>query len=37
MALWKQHHFTLQALLAKLQQAASVRLPAVQQRSSTYA
>lgn len=37
MALWKQHRFALQALLAKLQQAASVRLPLAQRRESTYA
>jgi len=29
MALWRQHRFALQALLEKLQRAASVRLPSV--------
>jgi hypothetical protein len=37
MALWKQHRFALQALLAKLQQAASVRLRTAHPRQSTYA
>lgn len=38
MALWRQHRFALQALLAKLEQAASVRIePAATPRASTYA
>lgn len=38
MALWKQHRFALQALLHKLERAASVRIqPAAPRRESTYA
>jgi hypothetical protein len=38
MALWRQHRFALEALLAKLEQVSSVRLqPAPARRQSTYA
>ncbi|HVE52816.1 MAG TPA: hypothetical protein VNB23_05490 [Ramlibacter sp.] len=38
MALWRQHRFALEALLARLEQAASVRIqPAAARRQSTYA
>lgn len=38
MALWRQHRFALQALLAKLEQVSSVRIrPVAPQRESTYA
>ena len=38
MALWRQHRFALQALLARLEQAASVRIePAAARRASNYA
>lgn len=39
LALWRQHRFALQALLAKLEQATSVRIHAASapQRQSTYA
>ena len=38
MALWRQHRFALQALLARLEQATSVRIqPSAPRRQSTYA
>jgi hypothetical protein len=38
MALWRQHRFALQALLARLEQATSVKIqPAAARRESTYA
>ncbi len=38
MALWRQHRFAMQALLGKLERAASVRIrPVAPQRESTYA
>jgi hypothetical protein len=38
MALWRQHRFAVEALLAKLEQAASVRIePTAPRRESTYA
>ena len=37
MALWRQHRFALQALLQKLELAASVRLAPAARRQSTYA
>lgn len=38
LALWKQHRFALDALLARLEQATSVRIqPAAPRRESTYA
>jgi hypothetical protein len=38
MALWRQHRFALQALLARLEQATSVKIqPAAPRRESTYA